>query len=340
MLNLIMTKISVIIPIYNGENYIQRLFDQICAQTFRNLEVIMVNDGSADNSQKVIAEYIEGYGRRSEDGEGDISFRLITQSNTGQGGARNRGIEEATGEYLIFMDQDDYIAPDYFLRLLDTAERTSADLVISGYEHVTADREVREHVELINNAWCRFMNITPWGKIYRRDFVMRENIRFLPVPLGEDIYFNVLCYSHTERVSFTNYVGYQWVINEQSVSNTVHKSVSSEANIIDLFDALAGMDTADKWMRDEEFEFFMLKTGIFHILYAAGGTDTKDLLTYEDQIFKWLDEHMPGIENNSLISLHAPAGERSSVRRAVYVFMLLKRLHLDRIFLRVFRLFA
>ena len=325
-------KVSVIIPIYNGENYIDNIFRQIGAQTYQELEVLLINDGSTDESASAIEERIGEAGSRC--------FRLISQSNSGQGGARNRGIEEATGDYLLFVDQDDHIKPDYIERLLEVAENNNSDIVISGYEHITVSGEVREHVELTNSEWCRFMNITPWGKIYRRDFVVRENIRFLPVPLGEDIYFNVLCYSHTNKVTYTGYVGYQWVINENSVSNTVHREVSEETHILRLFDALGRMDTAGKWMQEEQFRFFMLKTGIFHILYAAGDTDAKTLLTYRDDIFAWLSDRMPDIEKNRLITWSGPDGERSSVARPIFIYMMLRRLRLDGAFLRVFRLLS
>ena len=329
-----MKKVSVIIPIYNGQNYIENIFNQIGAQSYKDLEVLLIDDGSTDDSAKVITEKMRQYNAGNS---GDVPvFKLITQSNTGQGGARNRGIDEATGDYLVFVDQDDRIKADYIERLLEVAGEDETDIVISGYEHINSSGEVKEHVELVNREWCRFMNITPWGKIYRREFVMREHIRFLPVPLGEDIYFNVLCYSHTDKVKFTNYVGYQWVINESSVSNTVHREVSEETHILRLFEALSKMDTADKWMRDEQFMFFMLKTGIFHILYAAGDTDVKVLLQYRTEIFEWLNKKMPGIEKNKYISWNGPEGERSSVARPIFIYMMLKRFKLDGLFLRIF----
>ncbi|WP_026527619.1 glycosyltransferase [Butyrivibrio sp. VCD2006] len=329
-----MKKVSVIIPIYNGQNYIENIFYQIGTQSYKNLEVLLIDDGSTDDSAEIVAGKIHQYD--GENSENSISFKLITQSNTGQGGARNRGIDEATGDYILFVDQDDRIKSDYIERLLNVAEENNSDIVISGYEHITVAGEVKEHVELINSEWCRFMNITPWGKIYRRDFVEHEKIRFLPVPLGEDIFFNVLCYSHTDKVEFTKYVGYQWVINENSVSNTVHREVSDETHILRLFDALGNMDTADIWMKDDQFRFFMLKTGIFHILYAASGTDVDALIKYRNDIFDWLNKKMPDIERNKYISFSGPEGERRSVARPIFIYMMLKRLKLDGLFLRIF----
>ncbi|WP_029323421.1 glycosyltransferase [Butyrivibrio sp. AE3004] len=323
-------KVSVIIPIYNGSIYIENLFDQFDRQTYTRLEILFIDDGSTDGSDQIINNMILGREISSK------QYRLIIQQNTGQGGARNRGIEEATGDYLVFVDQDDYIKEDYIEQLLKKATLSDCDIVISGYEHVTIGGEVKEHVELTNSEWCRFMNITPWGKIYRTAYVIENKIRFLPVPLGEDIYFNILCYSLAKQIAFTDYVGYQWVINEKSVSNTVHKAVSEESNVLRLFEALINMDSAENWTKDDQYRYFILKTGIFHLLYAAKDTTVKRLLEYRDEIFQWMDHNIPGIEKNELISYNKPVGERTGVRYAVFIFMILRRLRLDGMFLRFF----
>ncbi len=340
-----MFTVSVIIPIFNGEKYIEGLFDQLKFQTYRNLEVLFIDDGSADGSSHVISELINEYvldcSLYEKDDEAEtesISFRLVRQANAGQGGARNRGIEEAAGKYIAFVDQDDHIKEDYICSLLDVAVKNNSDIVISGYEHVTSAGEVKEHVELINNEWCRFMNITPWGKMYLKDFIISEGIRFLPVPLGEDIYFNIQCYLHARTVTYTSYVGYKWTINDGSVSNTVHKRVNDETSVIRLYDALAGIDNPKEWMQDSQYGYFLIKTGIFHLLYAAKNTPIKEVLQYRNDIFAWLDAHVPGFDRNELISWGKPMGERPSVRHAVYIYMMLRRLHLDRFFLGLFHL--
>jgi glycosyltransferase involved in cell wall biosynthesis len=284
--------VSVIIPVFNGKEYIEGLFDQLKLQTYRNIEVLFIDDGSMDGSADVIDELISKYAADSNAYEKDdetvsegISFRLVSQANKGQGGARNRGVEEAVGKYIAFMDQDDHIKEDYICSLLDVAVKNSSDIVISGYEHVTFQGDVKEHVELVNNEWCRFMNITPWGKLYLRDFIISEGIRFLPVPLGEDIYFNVQCYLHARTVSYTSYVGYKWTINDESVSNTVHKRVNDETSVIRLYGALAGIDNPKEWMQDSQYGYFLIKTGIFHILYEAKSTPIKEVLQYRHDIF-------------------------------------------------------
>lgn len=339
-----MKKVSVIIPVYNGDKFIENILKQLSNETHDNLEVVFVDDGSKDDSGKILDRVKSEQGAIIEPNTENRCTRIfgnikniivVHQDNSGQGGARNRGIIEATGEYILFMDQDDRIKPDYIEKLYDVAENTGCDMVISGYEHVSTNGEVKEHVELVNNEWCRFMNITPWGKIYRRSFVEEENIKFLPVSLGEDIYFNVLCYSHARNVAYTDYVGYQWVINESSVSNTVHRKLSDESNILILFNELIKMDTANNWIRDEQFRYFFIKTGIFHVLYAAKGTDSKALLEYNRDVFSWLTDHL-GNTDNSLIAWNTPSGERANVRHVVYIFMKLRKLHLDRIFLRAF----
>ncbi|MCR5100135.1 MAG: glycosyltransferase, partial [Butyrivibrio sp.] len=267
-----------------------------------------------------------------------LIYKLIVQKNQGQGGARNTGIDNATGDYIIFMDQDDHIDDDYVEMLLKTAIKSDADLVFSGYRHVRTDGSISDEAVLCNDDWCRFMNITPWGKIYKRKFIEDNNIRFLPVPLGEDIYFNVLVYSHTAKAVHTDYVGYSWLLNEASVSNTVHRRLDKKANMLTLFRTMEKMDSADKWMKDSTFEFFILKTGIFHILYLVGYEKTKNIIKYRNLLFKWIGGHFAGYKNNPLIGFGKPVGERSNVRYVITIYMMLHRMHLDGAFLRVMNL--
>ncbi len=331
--------VSVIIPVYNGVDYVSGIFDDLKSQSYKMMEVIFIDDGSVDNSAEIIGNAILETGNtvnRDKEDTSYIKYRYIHQANAGQGNARNHGIEVATGKYIIFLDHDDHIKDDYIERLVEAAEETSSDIVISGYERVSLSGEILERIELINSEWCRFMLAAPWGKIFRRDFIIRNNIRFISAVLGEDIYFNVLCFSHTDRVSFTAYVGYQWVQNESSLSNTVHRYVGAETDIVKLFETMRQMDGADIWMKEPDYEYLLLKTGLYHLLYVARNTPVRKLISYRNSIFAWLKRYFPGIERNKLIGWNKPAGERESVRHIVFFYMMLRRLHLDGIFLRLF----
>lgn len=118
-----MSKISVIVPVYNAEKSIVRCLDSIKSQTYSDFEAILVNDGSKDSSKSICEEYCRK----------DNRFRLINQENAGPSKARNRGIDEAKSEYLAFVDSDDYIEPDMLEKLFEGAKSFGADLVVCGY---------------------------------------------------------------------------------------------------------------------------------------------------------------------------------------------------------------
>lgn len=124
-------KISMIIPAYNSEKYLPKCFNSILANKYYNLEIITVNDGSKDNSQKVIDEYKEKY---------PDNFNSIIEENQDIGMARNNGLKAATSDYLMFMDNDDFIDEDYINTHIKEIEQNDYDIVISGYKRVTYEK--------------------------------------------------------------------------------------------------------------------------------------------------------------------------------------------------------
>lgn len=138
-------KISVIVPVYKVEQYLPKCVDSLLAQTYRNLEIILVDDGSPDRCPQICDEYSEKDGR----------VVVIHQENRGVSAARNRGLETATGEYIGFCDSDDFVAPEMYEKLKDIIEETGAELGICGYHYVDTDGNItrlypESGTELIN----------------------------------------------------------------------------------------------------------------------------------------------------------------------------------------------
>lgn len=326
-------RLSIVIPVYNGAQYIENLFAEIEKQNFNSLEVIFVDDGSADDSSKKITEKINETCKKWSERKSVI--RLIREENKGQGGARNTGMIAASGKWLMFIDQDDRLENDYFEQMYLTAEKDNCDILISGYAREKTDGRREEKVILKDTSWSKYMNITPWGKIFRTSFLKDKNIRFYPTPLGEDIYFSLLAYSETDRIRISSYVGYIWVDNRKSVSNTTHKTIDPSASMLTLFDKIS--ESVPKLdYADPETVYFLLKTAIFHILYVSGSTPYQEVIRYKDDLFHWLDIHCKGFRNNPLIRLNKPDGERQRVRFVVWTFMKLDRTGLLNRFLKMF----
>jgi Glycosyltransferases involved in cell wall biogenesis len=124
--------VSIIIPVYNCEKYLDKCLGSVIAQSYRKLEIIVINDGSKDNSGQIIQEYADNY----------ANILPINQTNSGVSAARNNGIEKASGEYLLFVDGDDYLEAEYVKKLVEAAQKNASDLVICGCTMVDQEGKV------------------------------------------------------------------------------------------------------------------------------------------------------------------------------------------------------
>ena len=115
-------KISVIIPVYNTELYLRRCLESVINQTYTNLQIIIIDDGSTDNSLKICTEYAQN----------DNRLIVYSQNNSGVSAARNKGLDMATGDYIAFVDSDDFIENDMFAKLLNTMVNNEADIIVCG----------------------------------------------------------------------------------------------------------------------------------------------------------------------------------------------------------------
>ena len=197
-----MCKVSVVVTVYNGEQYLRQCLDSICAQTLQDIEIICVDDGSTDSSPAILQEYKEK----------DARFQIYRQQNLYAGVARNTGMSHAKGEYIIFWDCDDFFAPDALEKMYEKAVELLADVVVCGgnqyfeemgmlfpnSSYMNSKKVPEEPVfnRQTNEAYIlNFTNEAAWNKMVRRAFIAEQGIAFQPVRNGNDVYFtvNVLC---------------------------------------------------------------------------------------------------------------------------------------------------
>lgn len=179
--------VSVIIPLYNKEKYIKRCIDSLVEQTYKNLEIIIIDDGSTDNSSNIIEQYK------------DERIKLIQKENEGVSLTRNRGIENSTGKYIAFVDADDYVSEEYIYNLVQQYEMKDIQLATSGYyqtdgESVFSERafEYCGDIKKIPNEYYILGDChTVWGKLYLKEIIDVYNIRFRKINISEDSFFNV-----------------------------------------------------------------------------------------------------------------------------------------------------
>ena len=202
-------KVTIIIPVYNAGANIEHCIQSILKQTSRDFKVLLINDGSTDDSLIRITEYANRYP--------DI-FKVLTHENMGVVETRHRGIKEADTEYIMFMDNDDFIDNDYVEVLLNEIEKTDSDIVITGYRRANFDK-VLFTIPAYDDEWTKYRITAPWARIFRRNFLVENNVRFLKTYIGEDTYFNMNAYLYTNKIHGLDYVGYNWYYNDESVSN-------------------------------------------------------------------------------------------------------------------------
>ena len=210
-------KYSFIVPIYNVEKYLKKCIDSLLAQTYGSFEIILVDDGSTDSSGAIADEYA---GKYSE------IIRVIHQSNTGQGGARNAGITVASGDYLFMVDSDDYVSEN-MLEILDGyLEKYNCDILIFNYIEVKKNGE--QQIQCLHKA-VSYPQITseqfilelaaPWNKVFRASLFQKSDIRFPNRIYYEDLATNPCLALHAKQIGAIDTALYYYVQRE---SSTMH----------------------------------------------------------------------------------------------------------------------
>lgn len=229
--------ISVIVPYYNSEKYLRRCIDSIVSSTYKNLEIILVNDGSEDGSDVIAEEYAQK----------DERVKNISVSHGGVSRARNKGLEAAGGELVTFVDSDDWISTDILEHMCAVMQETEAELatcdIVStedsgvpahtdegGYEIESKDDYLRKLFKIDSNEWVHY----PWAKIYRKSRIPQpfypENIR-----VGEDVLGTYLAVRNSEKIVRLKEKGYFYFINPKSVSSLFSEK---DFDLIPLWDRM------------------------------------------------------------------------------------------------------
>lgn len=318
-----MEKVTIIIPVYNSEKYIGKCLDSILAQTYTNYEIIVVNDGSKDKSQEIIDIYKQKYPHK---------IISIKQQNKGVAITRNESIYRATGKYLMFIDNDDFIDKDYIETYMSVIEEGDYDAVIGGYRRPNENGKIIRTLPLKESEWAKFMIMTPWAKVFNKQYLIENNIAFLKNNIGEDIYFNLKAMLLSKKIKVINYIGYNWFFNTKSVSNTKQKNIQN-LQVYELLNSCYDMLKKEKLL-DDNYE--ILKTHftryiIWLLSFSTKGLSYKVISKEYDNLFNWLKERFPDYKKNKMISYTKPYGEVFTIRFLVKSFMIFHNLHLGKI---------
>ena len=229
-------KVSVVLPIYNVEKYLKKSVQSVQNQTYRNLEIILVDDGSKDSSGRICDELSKE----------DSRIQVVHKNNGGLASARNSGYEVATGEYVMYIDSDDCVKEDTVKKCVDAIERDKSDVVIFGYEKVSEDGNIlevcswdnkiyshNEMTEHLYRAICEMSFGYAWNKLYRKSILDKSGVLGdAKVIDREDLIYNMELLKYWNKITYIDYVGYEYL---QRSTSLLHNSNLARLNGVEYF---------------------------------------------------------------------------------------------------------
>ena len=290
-------RFSVVIPVYNVKEYLEKCVDSVLAQRTEDYEVILVDDGSTDGSGALCDQLVA---RAPE------HIRVIHKPNGGLGDARNVGLEHAAGEYLVFIDSDDYVADTMLSELSEKIDETHAEIISFGFRIDAAGDTSQVHTDPLPENKILTLAGTPdillalpnaWTRIYSRDLFARTGIRYPKRVWYEDIRTTTKLFACAESIVFVHRPYYYYVVRENSI--TRNKNVDRNREIIDAFDDLLG------WYQEnglfEQYRDQLCRLAIDHLFIAASDRvlmiDPKHPLLGE--FYQYMRQHFPDFADSA-----------------------------------------
>lgn len=285
-----MKDISIVVPIYNAEKYLKKCIDSIVGQTKKELEIILINDGSTDNSHDIISSYLN-----------DKRIVYIKNKNKGIGKTRNEGIKKATGKYLLFVDSDDYLRIDACELLYKKAVKEKSDIVI--YDSITI-KSSKEEKSIIpsftktslkkNPSLLNKVNLAPWNKLYKTSLIKNEKITFVENLKYEDAPFVVEALDKAKSISKLDECLYYYLVHAGSETTIRNEKTFDIFSIVELIRVYCG----DKDYLKEECDFLIVRILTNYNIQQRYQSDSKVAKRFLEMSFSYLEKHVPDYQLN------------------------------------------
>jgi glycosyltransferase involved in cell wall biosynthesis len=309
--------ITIIVPVYNSYDYIDRCIESILKNTYKNIELILINDGSNDKSLEKLEKY-----------KSNKKVKIINQENIGVAKTRNKGIKLATGEYIMFIDNDDFIDNTYIEEYVNNID-SNVDIIIGGYKRVNDTKELFKILPR-RGIFYPYTVVAPWAKLYRKSFIIENDIKFLDYCIGEDAYFNIKAYNiENGNIKIINNIGYNWYFNDGSVSNTSQRGFNKKVDITYLFDKLEPL------FKNEVIKnYYFERYAIWYLLFSGQNSNGRDFENEYQKINNWLKVNR--IKDKILLIGSSYKGESIKTRMIVSLFVIIKKIGLIKIFIKLY----
>lgn len=302
-----MKKVSVIVPVYNTSNYLEKCITSLLNQTLQDIEIIMVNDGSLDNSREIIEEFQKK----------DNRILLFNKENGGQASARNLGLSKATGEYVVFLDSDDYISPVMYEQLYNKAKSMDYDIVLCNY-YLDYNGEIKENHKIFNESRevsskeYILSTPSPVNKIIKREFLKKNSFQFPEGFIYEDLASIPILGTFNPKIYYIDEYLYYYV---QSPTSTMRNN-EYKTKFEDIFKAISYLyqNIYNKGF-NEELEYLLS----YHFLYL-GSLNFYKYKKYEkiDEIASKMKEYFPNWFKNKYVLEKIPKSKRIYMKLFYY----------------------
>jgi len=266
-------KFSIVIPVYNVEKYIDKCLESVLNQTYDNFEVIVVNDGSPDNSGKIIDKHAKK----------DKRIKSFIKENGGLSDARNYGLKHCTGDYLLFIDSDDYIERDLLKELEKIINKKKYDVIKFKLNLVTEEGSLIRKEEGLNES--KEINLSEilnqeysepaWSYCYNMKFFKKEKFMYAKGKIHEDFGLTPLILYKAKNIYYLDYYGYNYVQRKGSIVNGATKNIRRANDMLYHFDFLYNEITKDKSKKEKDEIISFIANGAINISSLLKGKDLK-----------------------------------------------------------------
>lgn len=329
-------KLSIVVLVYNLEKYLPRCLDALVNQTLQEIEILCVNDGSTDLAPEIIEDYAKRYPN---------IVKVYHKANGGEYTTRNFGLEKATGEYVTFVDTDDYVEIDWAEKLYNAAKTNNADLAICGFERIDlkTDKVICKDMTKFGNAikcidykddFLAFINPAPWNKIYKRDII--KDFSFLPLRGFNDTLFLMTIYTKIKKIAFIPDVLYHYYLRYDSQIHTINiKDVNNLKKYL-----LEVKKTYIEYKKYDEMKYLLDLMAFIHlgvsVMYRASYDENINIKEELKNTIEYLDSNFPTWRKSPFLKF------KYSLKRGVkhiglYVISILYKFNLGYVFIKLYR---
>lgn len=290
-------KVSVIVPVYNTEKYLKNCIDSLLKQNFEDYEIIVINDLSPGNAEEIINSY----------NDKKIVY-IKNKTNKGIGYNRNLGIKKAKGEYVCFIDSDDYVKEDFISKMYNYSKENNLDLCVCDYVNVDEEGNKLKEFNLSdfcitnyeeNNKILCEINLAPWNKLYKKDMLVKNKIEFSETLKYEDLSFVALSIKNSKKIG---------KINEQLNYYTIHKNSETTTRDKRVFDIFKQLDIVrNEYKSGKYLDELTVSVLLNYTIQQRYQIDKDTQSKFIDDAFKYLNDnnidykHSEYIKNRSFL---------------------------------------